>query len=267
MPVPLFHATGSHMNLVAQAWLGGTLVMMRKWDPEIALDLIESEGVTGLSGVPAMSWELLSSPTIGRRALSTLRSIGGGGAAAPPQIIKRTQEILPGKGTGTGYGMTEASALLSSIGGADYVAHPTSVGVPIPICDVRIVDETGHDVPTGAVGEIWMGGPTIVTGYWKRPDATAETFADGWLRSGDLGTVDEEGFLSIVDRAKDIVIRGGENIASIEVESALYEHPAVLEAAVFAIPDDVLGKVVIESESRQPRPAPAAEARADLATQ
>ena len=244
MPVPLFHATGSHMNLVAQAWQGGTVVMMRKWDPEVALDLIEAEGVTTLAGVPSMSWELLSSPTIEGRDLSSLRSLGGGGAAAPPEIIKRVASILPGKAAGTGYGMTESSALFASIGGADYAQRPTSVGVPIPICDARIVDDAGTDVPTGEVGEIWMSGPTIVPGYWKRPEATAETFADGWLRTGDLGRVDADGFLYIVDRAKDMVIRGGENIASIEVESALYEHPAVMEAAVFAVPHEVLGEEV-----------------------
>jgi long-chain acyl-CoA synthetase len=243
MPVPLFHATGSHMNLVAQAWQGGTVVMMRKWDPEVALDLIEAERVTTLAGVPSMSWELLSSPTVEGRDLGSLRSLGGGGAAAPPEIIKRVASILPGKAAGTGYGMTESSALFASIGGADYAERPTSVGVPIPICDVRIVD-AGHDVATGEVGEIWMSGPTIVPGYWRRPDATAETFADGWLRSGDLGRVDDDGFLYIVDRAKDMVIRGGENIASIEVESALYEHPAVMEAAVFAVPHEVLGEEV-----------------------
>ena len=244
MPVPLFHATGSHMNLVALAWQGGTLVMMRKWDPEVALDLIEAEGVTGLSGVPAMSWELLASPTIPRRDLSSLRSLGGGGAAAPPEMINKVRDVLPVKGAGTGYGMTESSALFASIGGADYAERPTSVGVPIPICDVRIVGPDGEDVPVGELGEIWMSGPTVVPGYWKRPDATAETFTDGWLHSGDLGKVDADGFLYIVDRAKDMVIRGGENIASIEVESALYEHPAVLEAAVFAVPHEVLGEEV-----------------------
>src|SRR5690606_18097177 len=124
----------------------------------------------------------------------------------------------------------------ASIGGPDYAERPTSVGVPIPVCDVRIVDGAGRDVPVGETGEIWMSGPTIVAGYWRRPEATTETFADGWLRSGDLGRVDADGFLYVVDRAKDKVIRGGENIASIEVESALYEHPDVLEAAVFSVP-------------------------------
>jgi long-chain acyl-CoA synthetase len=244
VPVPLFHATGCHSNLVAQAYLGGTVVFMRKWDAEAALDLIERERVTSLSGVPAMSWELVHSPTIGRRDLSSFQSLGGGGAAAPPELVKRVREILPGRAAGTGYGMTESSSLTTSIGGADYVARPTSVGVPVPICDVRIVDDRGGDVPTGEVGEIWIAGPTVVPGYWNRPDDTARTFTDGWLHSGDLGRVDEEGFVYIVDRAKDMVIRGGENISSIEVEAALYAHPGVLEAAVFAVPHQVLGEEV-----------------------
>jgi len=140
--------------------------------------------------------------------------------------------------------MTESSSLSASIGGADYQARPTSVGVPIPVLDLRIVDDDGQDVPPGHVGEIWMAGVPVVVGYWNRPDATEEAFGGGWLKSGDIGRIDEDGFLFIVDRAKDMVIRGGENISSIEVESALYEHPAVLEAAVFAVPHDVLGEEV-----------------------
>ncbi len=244
LAVPLFHATGCHSNLVAQAWFGGTLVLMRKWDPEVALDHIEREHVTGISGVPTMVWDLVNSPSIERRDLGSLRSVGGGGAASPPQLLRRLQQVLPGRGSGTGYGMTESSSLSSSIGGADYVARPTSVGVPVPICNVRISDDDGNALPAGEVGEIWINGPTVVPGYWRRPEETAQTFTDGWLHSGDLGRLDDEGFLYIVDRAKDMVIRGGENISSIEVEAALFEHPAVLEAAVFPVPHEVLGEEV-----------------------
>jgi long-chain acyl-CoA synthetase len=244
VPVPLFHATGCHSNLVAQAWIGGTVVLMRKWDPQVALELIERERVTAVSGVPTMVWDLVNEPSIERRDLSSLRSLGGGGAAAPPEILRRVRAVLPGRGGGTGYGMTESSSLTTSIGGADYVARPTSVGVPVPICDVRIVDESGTDVPIGEVGEIWIKGPTVVPGYWRRPEETARTFTGGWLHSGDLGRLDGEGFLYIVDRAKDMVIRGGENISSIEVEAALFEHPAVLEAAVFPVPHPALGEEV-----------------------
>ena len=140
--------------------------------------------------------------------------------------------------------MTESSSLTCSIGGADYVERPSSVGVPVPIVDVRLVDEQGGDVPVGEVGEIWIGGATVVPGYWRRPEATAETFGGGWLRSGDLGRYDEEGYLYIVDRAKDMIIRGGENISSLEVEAALYQHPAVNEAAAFPIPHPTLGEEV-----------------------
>jgi long-chain acyl-CoA synthetase len=244
MPVPLFHGTGLHSNLAAQGWFGGTLVLMRRWDPEVALDLIERERVTGVSGVPTMAWELVNSPSTPTRDLSSLRSLAGGGAAAPPELVKRIAAVLPSTGTGTGYGMTETSSLAASIGGADYQARPTSVGVPVPVLDVRIVDAEGRDVAPGAVGEIWMAGVPVVPGYWNRPEATEETFGGGWLRSGDLGRLDDEGFLYIVDRAKDMVIRGGENISSLEVEAALFDHPAVAEAAVFAVPHEVLGEEV-----------------------
>jgi acyl-CoA synthetase (AMP-forming)/AMP-acid ligase II len=197
-----------------------------------------------MTGVPAMAWDLVNSPSIDRRDLSSLQSLGGGGAASPPELLRRIQRVLPGRGAGTGYGMTESSSLTTSIGGADYAAKPTSVGVPVPICDVRIVDDDGADVPVGEVGEIWIAGPTVVPGYWNRPEETGKTFTDGWLHSGDLGRLDEDGFLYIVDRAKDMVIRGGENISSLEVEAALFDHPAVLEAAVFAVPHEALGEEV-----------------------
>jgi len=244
VPVPLFHATGCHSGLVAQAAFGGTVVFMRRWDPDLALDLIERERVTGFSGVPTMVWDLVNADSIERRDLSSLQTLAGGGAASPPELLRRLQAVLPGRGSGTGYGMTESSSLTASIGGPDYVARPTSVGVPVPICEVRIVDDDGHQMPVGQVGEIWIKGPTVVPGYWNRPDDTARTFTDGWLHSGDLGRLDDEGFLYIVDRAKDIVIRGGENISSLEVEAALYAHPAVLEAAVFAVPHELLGEEV-----------------------
>ncbi len=186
MPVPLFHGTGLHSNLAAQGWFGGTLVLMRRWDAETALDLVEREGVTGLSGVPTMAWELVTSPSAPDHDLSSLRSLGSGGAAAPPELIRRIKALLPSCGAGTGYGMTETSSLAASIGGADYEARPTSVGVPVPVLDVRIVDEHGHDVAAGEVGELWMAGVPVVVGYWNRPEATEESFGGGWLRSGDL---------------------------------------------------------------------------------
>ena len=151
-----------------------------------------------MTAVPTMVWDVVNSPSIEARDLSALRGLGGGGAAAPPQLVRRLREVLPGRGAGTGYGMTESSSLTTSIGGPDYVARPRSVGVPVPIVEVRIADHEGQ-VPVGESGEIWIKGPTVVAGYWRRPKETAETFVDGWLHSGDLGEFDDEGFLYIVD--------------------------------------------------------------------
>jgi len=244
VPVPLFHGTGCHSGLVAQIWAGGTVVLMRKWDPEVALDVIEHERVTSVTAVPTMVSDLVHSPSITSRDLSSLRGLGGGGAATPPEVVRRLREVLPGRAAGAGYGMTESSSLTTSIGGADFVARPRSCGVPVPIVDVTLHDEDGSEVPPGEAGEIWISGVTVVPGYWRRPDDTAPTFADGHLRSGDVGRFDEDGFLYIVDRAKDMVIRGGENISSLEVEAALFDHPAVLEAAVFPVPHPQLGEEV-----------------------
>ena len=155
---------------------------------------------------------------------------------------------LPERGMSTGYGLTETSSVTATNAGDDYKQRPDSVGVPVPVCDLRIVVDAGADggidAPPGGVGEIWIRGPNVVPGYWHREAETAATFTDGWLHTGDIGRIDDEGFLYILDRAKDIIIRGGENIASIEVEAALYEDPRVAEAAVFASPHPTLGEEV-----------------------
>ena len=242
--VPLFHATGCHSMLLSQAFFGGTLVFMRRWDPEVALDLIERERVTAFSGVPTMLWDVLRSPMLEQRDLGSLRTFGGGGAASPPELARRINDRFPAAESSTGYGLTETSSVTTAISGRDYVDRPDSVGVPVAVCDVRIAGPDGQDVARGERGEIWIKGPNVVPEYWRRPEDTAEAFVDGWLRSGDIGRVDEDGFLYIVDRAKDIVIRGGENISTLEVESALIEQPDVVEVAVFATPHPTLGEEV-----------------------
>ncbi|HVO22371.1 MAG TPA: class I adenylate-forming enzyme family protein [Candidatus Margulisiibacteriota bacterium] len=242
--VPFFHATGCHSVLAANTAFGGKLVMMYKWDPERALELIERERISSFGGVPAMVWQVLESPSFAQRDLSSVRSVAYGGAPAAPELVRRIKEAFPSVAPGNGYGLTETSSVSTFNFGADYERKPDSVGLPVPVCEVRIVGPDGRDLPNGEVGEIWIKGPNVVKGYWHKPEATAETFTDGWLHSGDLGRVDDEGFVYIVDRAKDMVIRGGENVYCVEVESVLYDHPDVIDAAVFGIPHKVLGEEV-----------------------
>jgi len=242
--VPLFHATGCHSILCANTAFGGKLVMMYKWDAERALDLIERERITSFGGVPAMVWQVLESPSFSQRDLSSVQGVGYGGAPAAPELVRRIKEAFPRSAPSQGYGLTETSSVTTLNSGVDYERKPHSVGVPVPVVDVKIMNETGEDVPVGEIGEIWIHGPNVVKGYWNKPEATAETFPGGWLRSGDLGRVDDEGFVYILDRAKDMLIRGGENVYCVEVESVLYQHPDVMDAAVVGIPHRVLGEEV-----------------------
>jgi long-chain acyl-CoA synthetase len=244
LSVPLFHATGCHAILVGNTFVGGKLVMMHRWNPERALELIERERVTVFGGVPTMAWQVLDSPEFAWRDTSSVRSVSYGGAPAPPELVRRIKEHFPGGQPANGYGLTETSSVTTMNMGEDYLAKPDSVGPPVPVCEVRIVGPEGEELPTGEVGELWVRGPNVVKGYWKKPEATAESFVDGWLRTGDVARVDAEGFVYVVDRAKDMLIRGGENVYSVEVEAAIYEHPAVAEAAVVGIPHPVLGEEV-----------------------
>ncbi|MDH2427425.1 class I adenylate-forming enzyme family protein [Sphaerisporangium sp. TRM90804] len=244
LTVPLFHATGCFAVLTATMFTGGGLVLMYKWDPGQALRLIEREKVTVLTGVPTNAWQLLSHPDFGKYDISSLGGVSYGGAPAPPKLLERIGEQLPQRQASNGYGMTETTALAVYNSGATYQARPDSIGLPVAVCDVRISDPMGGEVPVGQVGELCMRGPNVIAGYWNRPEATAETFVGGWLHTGDLAKVDEDGFVYIVDRAKDMVIRGGENVYCAEVEAALFEHPAIDDAAVIGIPDEELGEQV-----------------------
>jgi len=244
MSVPFFHATGCHSILVANLAAGNELVVMRKWDAGRALELIEREKVTIFGGVPAMVWQVLTHPDFDRRDRSSVRSIGYGGAPAAPELVRKLEEMFPGRTPSNGYGMTETSSVTTLNMGVDYLRHPDSVGVPIPVCDLKVVDLDGRALATGAVGELWIKGPNVVPGYFNKPEETRASFSDGWVHTGDLARIDEEGFVYLVDRAKDLLIRGGENISSVEVEAALFEHPAVTDAAVIGIPDQVLGEEV-----------------------
>ena len=244
LSVPFFHATGCHSVLQGAVTSGAKLVMMYRWNPERALELIERERITNFGGVPSMVWQVLQSSEFSTRDLSSVQSIGYGGAPAPPELVRTIDEMFPGRIPSNGYGLTETSSVTTSNGGADYLRKPDSVGVPVAVCEVKVVDEAGDEVPLGDTGELWISGPNIVQGYWGKPEATAQSFSDGWLHSGDVARIDEEGFVYIVDRAKDMIIRGGENVYCSEVEAALFEHPAVLDAAVIGVPHLVLGEEV-----------------------
>ncbi|HZR81658.1 MAG TPA: class I adenylate-forming enzyme family protein [Candidatus Binatia bacterium] len=242
--VPFFHATGCHSILVANLFAGNKLVVMHKWDAGRCLELIERERVTNFGGVPAMVWQVIEHPDFGKRDVSSLRGIGYGGAPAAPELVRKIDELFPGRIPSNGYGLTETSSVTTMNVGVDYLRHPDSVGVPIPVCDLKVVDESGRDLARGAVGELWIKGPNVVKGYFGKPAETAASFSDGWLHSGDVARIDDEGFVYLVDRAKDLIIRGGENVSSAEVEAALFEHPAVTDAAAIGIPHPVLGEEV-----------------------
>ena len=244
LSVPLFHATGCHSILVGNILSGGKLVMMHRWDAGRALELIERERITTFGGVPTMVLQVLDHPDFALRDTSSVKSVGYGGAPAPPELVKRIKEHFNSSPASNGYGMTETSSVSTMNAGDDYLAKPDSVGPPVPVVTVKVVDADGRELPQGEVGELWIKGPNIVKGYWNKPEATAQTFTDGWVHTGDVARVDDEGFVYIVDRAKDMLIRGGENVYCVEIEGVLYEHPAVAEAAIIGIPHPTLGEEV-----------------------
>ena len=244
--LPMFHVTGLISSFLSGFGLKRKTVMMYKWNPEEALRLIEQERVTHFSGVPTMSWEMVNSPHLNRHDISSLAVLSGGGAARPPKHVKMLEEILGRHIAQAGYGLTETAAVGCINAGGNYAIHPDSVGRPSPpIIEAKIVDPSGNTLPTGEIGEICLKSTANLRCYWKNPEATDEiSLEDGWIKTGDVGVVDEQGFVYIKDRVKDLVIRGGENIACQEVEDALYEHPNVYEAAVFGLPEERLGEQV-----------------------
>ena len=252
LSVPLFHATGCHSVMVGNIGAGGKIVMMHHFDPQRALELIARERITTFGGVPAMVMQVLDFPRFAQYDTSSIRSVSYGGAPAPPDLVRRIREAWPVGQPSNGYGLTETSSITSMNTGGDYVAKPDSVGPPLPVTDVAVMpedfagDEPDDTVPRGADvrGELWIKGPNVVRGYWNRPVETAQVFTKGWLHTGDVARLDAENFIYIVDRAKDMIIRGGENVYSVQVEAALFEHPAVADCAVIGIPDPTLGEEV-----------------------
>lgn len=240
--VPLFHVTGCHATLVVALVQGWRLVLMRRFDPQQALDLVERERLTRMIGVPTTVLEIVER-TEGRD-LSSLTYIGYGGAPAAPELLRRLRRALPQCAVGVGYGLTESSANATTNIGEDYLEHPDSVGHPCPVIEIAAIGPDGLPLDAGQTGELVVRGPVVVRGYWGRPEETAEVFRDGWLHTGDIGRVDADGRVYISDRAKDVVIRGGENVYCAEVEAVLMEQPGVLEAAVVGCPHPRLGEEV-----------------------
>ena len=240
--IPLFHVTACSATLMGAQLAGHTLIFMRKWDTVQAMEIIQRERVNLTGGVPTIAWQLIEHPDRARYDLSSLEAIAYGGAPSAPELVRRIFEEF-GAMPGNGWGMTETMATVTGHTAEDYLNRPTSAGPAVAVADLEIRADDGITVlPTGKVGELWARGPMIVKGYWNRPDASAETFVDGWVRTGDLARLDAEGFVYIVDRAKDMVIRGGENIYSTEVENVLYAHPAVTDCALIGIPHRTLGE-------------------------
>ena len=246
LTVPLFHVTGCVPVMLGSVTTGARLVMMHKWDPLRALQLIEREKVTNFVGVPTMSQDLVSHPDFAKYDTSSLKNVGGGGAPMAPELVRKIEGSFAGKASPQlGYGLTETNGYGPGNTGPDYMAKPSSTGRVVPIMGVKIVDPNGSEQPNGEVGEVCLSGPMLIRGYWNRPEATAESIRDGWLHTGDLGYLDDQGFLYVVDRIKDMVLRGGENVYCSEVEAAIFEHNDIHEVAVFGLPHERLGEEVV----------------------
>ncbi|CAN5882193.1 class I adenylate-forming enzyme family protein [soil metagenome] len=245
-PTPLFHVTACNCLLHPCTLAGGRIVLTHRWDPARALELIERERVTNFSGVPTMSRELITHTDWERRDTSSLAGMAGGGAPVQPDLVDKIDRSLSGGAPSTGYGLTETTGIVTANSARFYLAKPSSCGPVVPTLDAKLVDETGADLEPGpdVVGQLCVRGPVVIKGYLNRPEATAEAIRDGWFNTGDIARIDEDGFVFIVDRAKDMVLRGGENIYCSEVEAAIYAHDSVSEAAVFGVPDDRLGEAV-----------------------
>ena len=254
--VPLFHVSGLHAQFLSALRGGRRLLLMYKWDAEQALDLIRDERCTQFNGAPVMMQQLVASPRYGSDDTASLFGLGLGGGASSAgllgQMLARKPEVIGG----SGYGLTESNGIGAAIGGDPFELKPATSGWPLPIVDVRIGNDPQQPQPDGSEGLIWLRSPTLMTGYWNLPQATAQTLRDGWLDTGDLGYLDAHGFLCISGRVKDLINRGGEKISAVEVETCISDMPGVLEAAAFALDDPLLGEVVALAIHAEPATQP-----------
>jgi long-chain acyl-CoA synthetase len=258
---PLFHVGGLHSSFCTGLTAGAKLVFSEgRFDPEQVMKLIQDERIANWGAIPTMLHRVVHHPKVRDYDLSSLRSISFGGAPTPPETIEKAREVLPIEPSfANAYGLTETHGVATVNGGKDLLGRKTSVGRPIPVIELEVVDEHGKAVPDGTLGELRFRGPTVTPGYWNRPEATAETVRDGWLYTGDLGTRDAEGFFYVLDRAKDMIIRGGENVYCVEIENCLADHPEIDEAAIVGVPDPELGERVKAIVRRVPGSSLSAE--------
>jgi long-chain acyl-CoA synthetase len=244
LAVPLFHVTGAHAVYLQSCRAQRKIVCMYRWDPERAAELVEAEKITVVTAPAAMTGDLVRVAKQTSRDLSSLVSVGGGGAPRAPEQVKQIEASFEKALPATGWGMTETNAIGAGIGGLDYLNRPASSGRCSAVLELKVVDDQGRALPAGERGELLVRGTSVFRGYWNRDELNATLFEDGWFRTGDVAYLDDEGFLFIVDRIKDLIIRGGENIGCGQVESALLMYPDVREAAVYAVPDERLGEEV-----------------------
>jgi long-chain acyl-CoA synthetase len=244
LAVPLFHVTGSHAVYLSSYRGQRKIVCMYKWNAQEAAAIIEAERITSFVAPAAMTGDLVRVAKQNERDLSSLVTVGGGGAPRAPEQVKQIGASFGKAMPNTGWGMTETNAIGTGIGGPAYLERPASSGRSALVLDLKIIDEAGAELPTGERGELLVRGASVFRGYWNRPEVNAEVFTDGWFRTGDVAYLDAEGFLFIVDRIKDLIIRGGENIGCGQVEAAMVLHPQVFEAAVYGVPDERLGEEV-----------------------
>jgi acyl-CoA synthetase (AMP-forming)/AMP-acid ligase II len=243
LTLPLFHVTGLHSQLVALLAGGATAVFQQEYETRPMLELIERHGVTALFLVPAIYKLIALRDDLARLDLSRVRLAAYGGAPMPPETIVALRRLLPGVELHNCYGLTECSSLGTVLPAEAALSKAGSVGLPVPGTEAEVRDEAGRPLPRGTPGELHLRGPHVVQGYWGAPEKTAAAIQDGWLRTGDVARIDEEGFVYVLDRTKDMINRGGEKIYGLEVENAIAACAGVMDAAVFGVPHPIFGEV------------------------
>jgi acyl-CoA synthetase (AMP-forming)/AMP-acid ligase II len=256
---PLFHVSGASAMLLGAVMNGGKMVIMDRWNAADALRLVAEERITMLQGPPSIFWDVLACPDLQAADISSVTNIGIGGQATPPNLLAELRKFFPKAAPGGGFGQTETNGSIASGTGEEYLVNPKASGRVAPGVEVRIVDSEGRELPFGEAGEIWTRSALNMVGYWNQPEATrAALREDGWLRTGDVGYLDENRFIVIVDRKKDVIICGGENIYCAELERVFQNYPGVLEVAAFGVPDERLGEravlAVVPQAGAEPDP-------------